>query len=153
MDKGRVQQVGTPREVYESPASRFVADFIGSVNLFDGRVREAMDGRAAVELGDGTLLEAAAGGAAAPGAAVAVALRPEKLTLAAERPDAANALAGTVQAVAYLGDSSVYHVELPSGQVVRASVANAARRGGPAFARGDAVWLGFDADSALVLER
>jgi putrescine transport system ATP-binding protein len=154
MDKGRVQQVGTPREVYESPNSRFVADFIGSVNLFDGRVVAAGEGWAEVALDDGTVLRAAASEAVAPGGAAAVAVRPEKLSLAAAPGgEGENELHGTVRATAYLGDSSVYHVELPSGQVVRASVANAARRGASVLARGDAVRLGFDADSALVLAR
>jgi putrescine transport system ATP-binding protein len=166
MDKGRLQQVGTPREVYERPASRFVAGFVGSVNLFDGRVVEAADGRAAVEIGErhraaagaAAVLRATAHEPVAVGTPVAIAVRPERLSLAAEpdaEPDAAatNLLHGTVQAAAYLGDSSVYHVELPWGQTVRASVANAARHPVAAFARGDEVWLCFAPDGAIVLTR
>jgi putrescine transport system ATP-binding protein len=153
--EGKVQQVGTPREVYESPASRFVADFIGSVNLLEGSVLAADEAEAEVAIGDrAAVLRAAVAEPVAAGAPVNIAIRPEKLALAAEPPAAgANRLQGRVQAVAYLGDTSVYHVELPWGQAVRASVANAARHPVAAFARGDEVWLGFAPSSAIVLPR
>lgn len=167
MEKGRVRQLGTPAEVYETPSSRFVADFIGSVNLFVGRVAAAQPGGG----GGGGLVEVAVpdlGGAriavagdnadsVAPGAEVAVAVRPEKIALApaggvaAAGQGALNRLAGTVSEIGYLGQISIVHVELPNGTVLRASVANAHRVSEPPFARGDAVVLSFAPESAVLL--
>jgi len=166
MEKGRVRQLGTPAEVYETPSSRFVADFIGSVNLFVGRVAAAHPGVggggelvevAVPDLGDARIAVVADKGVAA-GAEVAVAVRPEKIALAPAGAAVApagqggpNRLAGTVSEIGYLGQLSVVHVELPNGTVLRASVANAHRVSEPPFARGDAVVLSFAPESAVLL--
>jgi putrescine transport system ATP-binding protein len=162
MDKGRVRQLGTPAEVYETPSSRFVADFIGSVNLFAGRVAAVHDGLvdiAVPDLGDARIAVRIDKGGMTPGAEVAVAVRPEKIALAAAGSGAAatagqgslNRLAGTVSEIGYLGQISVFHVELPNGTVLRASVANAHRVSEPPFARGDAVALSFAPEAAVLL--
>jgi putrescine transport system ATP-binding protein len=163
MEKGRVRQLGTPAEVYETPSSRFVADFIGSVNLFVGRVAAAQPGAgggelvevAVPDLGD-TRVAVVADKGVALGAEVAVAVRPEKIALAPAGGGTAgqgglNRLAGTVSEIGYLGQISIVHVELPNGTVLRASVANAHRISEPPFARGDAVVLSFAPESAVLL--
>ena len=151
MEAGRIVQVGRPDEVYEAPCSRFVADFIGTANLFDGEV-------VAVERGRIIVRSAAAGGdlvaiGAAPLAARAcIALRPERIDLLAPGAafDGANLLSGRLRDAAYLGGSWLYQVVLDSGAVVKVSRPN--QRQGPIFAQGDAVRLGWDADGGILLE-
>jgi putrescine transport system ATP-binding protein len=153
MHEGRIAQFGTPRDVYEAPANRFVADFLGAVNLFDGRVaaREGLRHRIdSAEVGASFIvlhdrpLE--------PGSTVAVAVRPEKIALAAAPPPGAeNALAGTVDSVSYRGEASTYRVAVAGGKLVRVTMPNQARAVG-GFAAGDAVSLSWRADAALVIE-
>ncbi len=109
MDQGRLEQVGTPAALYEAPASRFVADFIGQVNLFEGSV--GADGRSfeSAEIGAPVPIAPAAPG---PGWA---AIRPERITL---RPPG-EGLAATVRQIAYFGPDTVYEVELATGKRLR----------------------------------
>ena len=151
MNDGRISQIGAPHEVYENPANRFVADFLGAVNLFAGIVA-AQDGAIA------RIDSAEAGGRlavaqnVAPGSAVAVAVRPEKIALAAVRPeDAATVLAGAVESISYRGEASTYRVALATGKIVRVTVPNKVRGDG-AFAPGARVFLSWSAEAALVLE-
>jgi putrescine transport system ATP-binding protein len=150
MSQGKIVQLGTPPEIYETPADRFVADFIGTVNFFTGHVAGT----------DGPLLhvfcpEAGAvftveHAALAAGADVALALRPEKITL--EPPSAEpgrNRLNGRIAAVAYRGDASSYEIELPTGRSLRAMLPNTQRRA-PPFAVGQAVGLTFDPSACIV---
>ncbi len=109
MEKGRLAQVGTPEEVYERPASRFVAQFVGRISALAGRVRAG-----AVELEGGARI--AAPSLPAEGAAVEVMVRPHRVALGGE--GGANALAGTVRRVTYVGDAVQVEVETPSGRVV-----------------------------------
>ena len=129
MDRGRVVQVGTPAEIYERPNSRWVADFIGEVNLIEGRV---------IDVGaSGTVVVSAAAGrlrALSPedakrGDVVWVALRPEKVRIAPKPPVAAeeNCVAGEVTDIGYLGDLSIYKVRLDSGTIMKTAVANVTR--------------------------
>jgi len=121
MDLGRIKQVGTPREVYERPCSRFVADFIGIANI--------------LSLGDGRWL----------------ALRPEKIALATERPATAHHVAGQILDIAYEGDRSLYRVVTEEGAVLLVSSANVDRLG-QTFRRTQRVWLGWSADSGQTLD-
>src|SRR5262245_66170974 len=108
MNHGKVAQVAPPPELYEHPASRWVAGFIGDVNLLDGVVVAADASGVAVEGQGGRRFRATAGAAVKPGQKVTLALRPEKLRLAAQKPDAAeNCVAGRVHDIAYLGDISL----------------------------------------------
>jgi putrescine transport system ATP-binding protein len=154
MDRGQVKQVGSPTEVYEFPANRFVAGFIGSVTSFDATVT-ALDGdhaRLAVPaLGAEVMARAVPG--LAPGQAVTLALRPEKIALSRTRPDGPNAVQGVVRDLGYFGKDSLYRVVLPSGAVVSVNSVNA-RRSAEAERVAvweDAVWLSFDPAAAILL--
>ncbi|MBN9491433.1 MAG: ABC transporter ATP-binding protein [Alphaproteobacteria bacterium] len=121
MDAGRIAQIGTPHELYEHPASRFVADFIGIANILD--------------LGNGQWL----------------ALRPEKIALSANRPETAQAISGEVVEIAYEGDRSLYRIAVKAGPVMLVSRANTVRIQEEAFCRGQTVWLGWSNDAGQVL--
>jgi putrescine transport system ATP-binding protein len=149
MQAGRIAQIGTPGEVYESPASRFVADFVGTINLFDATVLRAEAGGAVLGTAVGELVVAQP---LAVGAAVCLGVRPEKLLLS-RAPLAAglNRLRGVIQDVAYLGGLSSYHVRLGDGKVIRASAPNLERRAGVPLAVGDEVHVGWRPDAGVVL--
>ena len=158
MDRGRVQQVATPAELYEFPASRFVADFIGSVNLFEGTV-EASGAGAITVRGDQVTrpIRVAQPRPAAAGSRVWVALRPEKVDIArldsAPMPEA-NALDGVVEAVTYQGDLSIYHVRTAAGDggMVKVAELNLNRATARPFSRGDEVMLSWTDSCGVVLQ-
>jgi putrescine transport system ATP-binding protein len=153
MSQGRIVQLGTPQDVYETPATRFVADFIGAVNLIDGRVTGAEGGLLRVEsdqLEAALVVDYAPPG---PTGEVAIALRPEKIAMAAEPSSAGpNRLAGRVRGCAYRGEASTYEVELASGKILRVTLPNTARRARP-FALDQAVFLSWDPAAGVVLQR
>ena len=149
MAEGRIVQLGTPQEIYESPANRFVADFIGAVNLFAGRVTGVADGLLHIECGEARARFALAHAPLAAGSDVAVVVRPEKLALAAPA-DAPNHLAGRVRSVAYRGEVSTYEVELAGGKIVRVTLPNVTREH-RRVAVGEPVTLAFAPASAVVL--
>jgi len=122
MNAGRIAQIGTPHEVYEHPASRFVADFIGIANIV-----------------------------ALPGGGW-MALRPEKIALSATRPDLPRTVAGRIVDVAYEGDRSLYHVETDAHGTMTVSTTNISRSADAAFARGQKVWLGWSDEAGQRLE-
>ncbi|MBF5095570.1 polyamine ABC transporter ATP-binding protein [Azospirillum sp. INR13] len=132
MNHGVIAQVGTPTEIYEYPHNRFVAEFIGSINMFDGRVVET-DGDqvivASEEAGCELLISHAT--PAPAGSPVSVAIRPEKIALSKEpvtEGDGRNRTTGIVREIAYLGDVSIYLVQLPTGKTVRVTAPNVTRR-------------------------
>ncbi len=153
MDKGQVRQVGTPTEVYEYPNSRFVASFIGSVNSFEARVIERTGGHLRLSVpGIGGEVIARDVADVVEGQSVTLAVRPEKITLSKERPEAVNTVQGHVKDLAYFGKDSLYRVELP-GALLQVHAVNA-RRGDEGLRVADwydAVWLSFDPGSAIVL--
>ncbi|HUI98102.1 MAG TPA: ABC transporter ATP-binding protein [Xanthobacteraceae bacterium] len=155
MDRGTLIQVATPRELYEQPNSRWVAGFIGDVNLLEGTVTAADAGGLAIAGPGGRRYRVAAADAAAPGQTVCLALRPEKLRLAAAPPAEAaeNCVAGRVHDIAYLGDISLYRVTLDDGAVMTASLANASRLVDRSIAWDDKVWLSWTPDAGVVLTR
>ncbi len=132
MNHGTIAQVGTPTEIYEYPNSRLVAEFIGSINMFEGRVVEASGDHVLVASEEaGCELYISHATPAPSGSPVAVAIRPEKIALSKEEPpDAAgrNIAKGIVREIAYLGDVSIYLVELPTGKTVRVTAPNVTRR-------------------------
>ncbi len=151
MSHGRVLQVGPPGEIYESPANRFVADFIGNVNLMEGSVAEEAADHGVVTCADCSHF-VGRGIAARIGAPVAVAIRPEKIKLSRDEPAGPhNRVRGTVRDVSYFGAQSVYHLQLASGQVLKVSEVNADRLRTDRLATGDAVWASWSNSAAVVL--
>ncbi len=152
MDAGILRQVGGPREVYEAPASRFVADFIGAVNLLGARVVERAGDRLVLESPDcGTLMSDGVPGVDV-GSAVTVALRPEKIVLDRAAPDTAhNRVRGTLREAAYLGGLSIYRIELESGLMLRVSRPNTERLAAPEFIRDQPVWAAWAPSAATIL--
>lgn len=154
MDRGEVRQVGTPREIYEYPASRFVAGFIGTITTFAATVTAVKGEEARIDVPDlgGEVMARAVAGLV-PGGAVTLAIRPEKIALSRGRPEGENAFAGRIRDLAYLGKESLYRVELPTGKLVLVHGTNAARGAGSATlpAWGEAVWLSFVPAAAILL--
>jgi putrescine transport system ATP-binding protein len=155
MNHGEIVQIGTPSDIYEYPASRFVADFIGSVNMFEGRLIEDEPDYVRVASDElGATFHVGHGVSAAPDATVWVALRPEKILLARERPegDGDNRVAGVVAEVAYRGDQSIYLVKLATGRQMRVTQPNTLRTGtGDRVRWDDRVWLSWDSSSPVVV--
>jgi putrescine transport system ATP-binding protein len=149
MNRGQVAQLGPSAEIYERPNSRFVADFVGAVNLFDGTVVSADGWLALAVPGVETPVPLTGAVDLAEGAAAALAVRPEKLCLSAERPHGI-AIAATVASINYQGAVSVVHLGAASGQALKAQMPSAEAA---AFGRGDAVWAGWDTADAVVLGR
>ncbi|WP_245898136.1 ABC transporter ATP-binding protein [Phreatobacter cathodiphilus] len=155
MDKGRIAQVGTPPVVYEAPASRYVAGFIGDINLVEGRVSAVEAGRVTVATAAGNLVVAGGAESVSVGQAVAVAWRPEKTRIVRAEEAISNGratMAGTVHDVGYLGGRTTYHVEA-AGLKLKAAVANAARSVERPVAAGDAVKLAVAPDALILLVR
>jgi putrescine transport system ATP-binding protein len=155
MNHGEIVQAGTPSEIYEFPNSKFVADFVGSVNMFEGKLVEDEPEYvriASSELG-GTIY-VSHGISAPPEAVVWAAVRPEKIFMSTEAPQggADNLARGTVQDIAYLGDLSIYLVKLPSGKVVRVTQPNTSRHA-EAISWDQQVYLSWDATSPVVVTR
>ncbi|MBM4197296.1 MAG: polyamine ABC transporter ATP-binding protein [Gammaproteobacteria bacterium] len=153
MNRGEIVQVGTPTEIYEYPTTRFVADFIGSVNMFEGRLTEDEPDYVRIESADlGGRIYVDHGISAAPDSTVWAAIRPEKIEISRERPQGSdNTVGGTVKEIAYLGDMSVYLVRLQSGRIVRVSQPNAERRNQARITWDDSVWLSWDPSSPVIL--
>ncbi|EXI81147.1 MAG: Spermidine/putrescine import ATP-binding protein PotA [Candidatus Accumulibacter appositus] len=126
MDHGKIVQVGTPQEIYESPSNRFVAEFVGSVNVFEGQVTASEAGRMRIRCAElEQALDVLSNAVAAPQARLWVAIRPEKIQLALQPPQAAsNWTRGLVKEIAYLGDLSVLLIRLESGKTVRVTRPN-----------------------------
>lgn len=154
LDKGEVMQVATPAEVYEAPISRFVAGFVGNVNMFEGTVAGRDADSARITGASGAEILVGNPGDAAAGNQVAFAIRPEKIRVSPTRPEgAANAMEGEVYDLAYLGDMTVYHVRLDDGQVVQASALNSSRAVEDALSWNDRAWISFPPDAGVVLTR
>lgn len=153
MDHGRLVQVATPEQIYEFPNSRYVADFIGDVNLIEGAVLSIARDALEISWAEGMEpIQAAAPEGVAKGDNCCFAIRPEKISISAERPaDAANALPGKVIDIGYLGNMSTYHVELKNGLMVKAQVANQRRLSRRTFTWDDDVWVSFTATGGVVL--
>jgi putrescine transport system ATP-binding protein len=152
MNHGRLVQVAPPEEVYEQPNSRWIADFVGDVNLLEGQLADTGPSGSTIECaGIGTLRVAQPIDAPA-GTMLWVALRPEKIQVGTT-PAAlgSNGASGTVVDVGYLGDLSVYKVRLDGGAVLKASAPNQIRRTAPQIARGDPVFLSWPDNAGVVL--
>jgi putrescine transport system ATP-binding protein len=154
MDQGRLVQVATPPVIYEQPNSRWVADFIGDVNLIEGRLVEVGPSGSIIASPNADALQAAAAADARPGDTVWVAVRPEKVRISHAPPAAAaNCVAGQVWGIGYLGDVSIYKVRLDDGFVMKAAAANMTRLIERPFGWGERVWLSWARDAGVVLAR
>jgi putrescine transport system ATP-binding protein len=157
MNHGEIVQVGTPGDIYEYPISRFVADFVGSVNMFEGTLVEDEPDYVRVaskELGGNFFVNH--GVSAPPDATVWVALRPEKIVISRDVPegdDQDNRVQAVVKEIAYLGDVSVYLVRLPSGRMVRVTRPNMRRQSAATdrITWDEDVWLSWDPSSPVVV--
>ena len=155
MERGRFLQVAPPQEVYEFPASRHVAGFVGTANLFEGVVNAVSESITAIRVeGVATPLLGATAASFTAGQAVALALRPEKIRLSRTPPESREnicVLQGVVQDLAYYGGRSVYRVRLAGGQEVLVSAQNRVRSATRHLEWDDAVYLYWDAASGVVL--
>jgi ABC-type Fe3+/spermidine/putrescine transport system ATPase subunit len=163
MNRGVLTQVATPGDLYEFPNSRFVADFVGSVNMFEGTLAEDEPGHALVrvpELSSPVYLDHGVTGA--KGSAVWVALRPEKIEMhkraegappfkMEDAPEGANVIPGTIRDVVYLGSETIYEVEIAGGRRVKTFRSNLTRYDQEDFTWDEPVWLAWHACSPAVL--
>ncbi|WP_119352569.1 ABC transporter ATP-binding protein [Azohydromonas sediminis] len=151
MSEGRFLQVGAPSEIYETPTSRFVADFIGNVNLMDGSVIVDEPDHVVIDCAD-CKHYVGHGITGTKGMAVSVALRPEKIHLSRRKPaDEFNSVAGTIKELSYFGSFTVYHVQLASGAMLKVSLANIQRHRDDEFTWGDTVWAHWSRTAPVVL--
>jgi len=160
MDQGRLEQVARPRELYEAPNSRWIAEFVGDVNMFEGQLVPGEAGRLAVATRDAGTIMVAEPRQPVTKAIVSVAIRPEKIKLSRRGPasDAINAhainrLEGVVTDVSYLGGLTTYKVKLDTGAVLRSSMANTARLDLDAYTMSQRVIAWFTPDDCVVLEQ
>jgi putative spermidine/putrescine transport system ATP-binding protein len=153
MNAGRVEQVGTPIEIYDRPQTRFVADFIGDTNIFRGQ-RIALDNGAGIAVGNGLMLALPDGADIADDAALSVALRPEKIRLSPGGNTPATAVGasakGTIESTNFLGGAVLYRVALDSGQHVLAQQPNSGAGG--LHAPGSIVTLGWTPADLVILK-
>ena len=163
MNKGHIAQLGTPSDLYEFPASRFVADFLGSVNMFEGKLVSDKPDEAIVacrEL-DPYPVHVPHSVPGQENSAVWVAIRPEKMNLTKdasqaptvpECPESHNVAKGEIKDISYLGDISIYHVQLVGGRLIRVSRPNRSRFDQDQFSTGEKVWLSWVGSSPVVLQ-
>ena len=153
MHLGWIAQIGSPIDIYETPTSRLVCEFIGNVNIFDGEVIDDAEGHATITCKDLDRQIYVGHGisTSVQDKSVTYAIRPEKLLVTPTMPTCEyNWSSGKVHDIAYLGGHSVFYVELPSGKIVQSFVANAERRGQrPTW--GDQVYVWWEDDSGVVL--
>ena len=156
MDKGVIRQTGTPTEIYEFPKTRFVADFIGSINQFQGTVKSVTKDKAIVACADwaGEII-VDRDATVDVGQNVSVAVRPEKISINKKTPaKGLNAVEGKVLDLGYFGKDSLYRVKLPSNALVRVNRVNDQRGGESARVAQweDKVWLSFEPSAAILLK-
>ncbi|MCB1463662.1 MAG: ABC transporter ATP-binding protein [Nitratireductor sp.] len=156
MNRGSLMQVATPSEIYENPNSRFVADFIGDVNMIGGTAGKVTkrDGEeyADVKAEGGVTLRARCGGTIRSGEKCWLAIRPEKIAVSKAKPkSAANLVSGKVLDIAYVGNLSTYHVKLADGTLIKAQSANRERIARREITWEDEVWLSWSPDAAIML--
>ena len=154
MSEGRVLQVGAPAEVYETPANRFVADFIGNVNMMDGVLTADWPDHVVITCADCTHY-VGHGITGTEGMAVAVAVRPEKIALQREEPagdhGGHNRVRGKIKDLSYFGSYTVYHLALASGAVLKISQSNTERHRENVLTWGDEAWAHWNPQAQVVL--
>ncbi len=156
MNRGALMQVATPSEIYENPNSRFVADFIGNVNLIEGTAgkitKRGGEDVAEISVGHGAKLKARCGGEVQTGDKCWLAIRPEKIAVSKTKPaGATNLVRGRVDDIAYVGNLSTYHVVIDDGTLIKAQEANRQRIARREITWDDEVWLNWSPDAAIML--
>ena len=154
MDRGHFQQIGTPKEIYEFPANRFVAGFIGTINTFDGTVTEVGEDFIKVDSPEaGTMLTALGNPSVSVGQQVEMAIRPEKVFIGKEKPTGIDdvCIEGVVDDLGYLGNRSLYRIRLKSGKIVQVSSQNRRRSITRFLEWEDKVWISWRPRSTAVL--
>ena len=161
MNRGTLQQVASPGDLYEYPANRFVADFIGTINLFEGTLTtDEADHAAVTTPALDTAVHVGHGVTGAPAAQVWVGIRPEKITMTpathprpagpAAMPQA-NVTQGTIMTSAYLGAVTLYDIHTQAGTLIKVTAPNGVRTASPALPAGTQVWLHWEPDAPVVL--
>jgi putrescine transport system ATP-binding protein len=156
MNQGRFEQVGTPGEVYEYPINRFVADFVGTINLLETTVIDSTDGRVKLNCdAAGSVLIAHSDLSPSAGSQQWIAVRPEKIFIDKEPPQSGDrtVLKGIVLDLGYFGNLSVYRVQLPTGTVLQVSAQNRRRTAERTVEWDDEVYVSWDVASAILLDR
>jgi putrescine transport system ATP-binding protein len=153
MNQGRIVQVGTPHEIYEFPSTRFVAEFIGNVNMFEGRITVDEADHVIIESPElGASIYVGHGVSAAPGVVVWAAVRPEKMLLSRDAPsEKVNCAQGVIREIAYMGDMSIFLVQLDSGKTLRITQPNTYRQADSPYTWDDRVWVSWHESSAVVV--
>jgi len=154
MDMGKFKQIGTPTEIYEFPESRFVADFIGSANIFEGKVISSKGGKLTVSTDVGEVF-ASNGRSITEGEKIWLGLRPEKIYLSKAKPKniGSNQIKGIVEEIGYLGETSIYKIRLKNGQIIDVSAPNQSRPMSRVreITWEDMVYLNWEPESAMLL--
>ena len=151
MSEGRVLQVGPPSEIYETPANRFVADFIGNVNMMEGKLVEDWPDHVVIECADCSHY-VGHGITGTEGMAVSVAVRPEKISLQRDEPPGPhNRVQGKIKDLSYFGSFTVYHLQLPSGTVIKISQSNTERHREDQLTWDDTAWAHWSPSAQVVL--
>ena len=155
MNHGEIVQVGTPTDIYEFPDTRFVAEFIGSVNTFEGRLVEDEPSYVRIECEDLDVpIHVDHGVSAAPGTTVWAAIRPEKIQVSRDKPEALdNWAAATVSDIAYMGDMSVYLLELASGKKLRVTQPNVYRHSEDRITWDERIYVQWHSSSPVVVTK
>jgi putrescine transport system ATP-binding protein len=166
MNHGQIVQVGTPTDIYEFPATRFVADFIGSVNMFEGKLIEDEPDFVRIRSEElGGVIYVNHGISSPPDATVWVAIRPEKISLSRQAPAPAggthqpeerpgeNVVRGIVKEIAYMGDMSIYLVRIETGKTIRVTIPNVARHADDRITWDETVYVSWHAAGPVVLTR
>jgi putrescine transport system ATP-binding protein len=155
MNRGEIVQIGTPTEIYEFPQNKFVADFIGSVNMFEGTMIEDLPDHVRIKSDElGGVIYVDHGISAAPGAIVYTAVRPEKINISRTPPadTAENCVKGVVKEIAYMGDVSIYLVKIDTGKTIRVTLPNIERQSDDErIAWEETVWLSWHGSSPVVV--
>ncbi len=154
MEKGRFEQIGRPKEVYEFPKNRYVADFIGTINTFEGVVQNADEGKVTVASDEsGCSLHALSADPPARGSDVCVAVRPEKIYISQNRPDNKEdtCLSGVIEDLGYFGNISLYRIRLKTGKIVQVSAQNRQRTADRALEWDDEIFISWRPRSAVLL--
>lgn len=156
MEKGRFEQIGRPKEVYEFPKNRFVADFIGTINMFEGVLQGVRNGKVIVASDEcGSSLNVICDDPPTPGSDVCVAVRPEKIYISQNRPDNSEdtCLPGIIEDLGYFGNISLYRIRLETGKIVQVSAQNRQRTIDRTLEWDDEIFISWRPRSAVLLTK
>jgi len=152
MNEGRIEQVGNSDDLYESPSNRFVADFIGESNFFEGSVETYEHGRYCISCGHEVRMKVLASGHMEDGRSVCLALRPEKcIFLDRDDPEHYNVIGGVVEDIVYVGETTKYRIKIADGRTFVVKQQN--RLGVKNFSRGDKVTVGWHHEDMRVVKK